>query len=332
MTRFSSSIAAALTLAWVMACGGDDKNSLVVNPDADLDASTGNGGNSNGGNSNGGNSNGGNSNGGSGGIEDMDASAPDASLNPTPDAAAGAGPGSNDAGADSGVTDGGESDAGDADAGPVCGNGDVEGTEGCDDGNTVSGDGCTADCWALELTQTVTVGPTLATAITDDAYAGTLVSMTCVDLVAGAWTGASISAVEVELGITHTWIGDLVIKLISPANTVVTLMSRPGLVEFADDGTSGVGEDSNLTSASPITFVQGAAASAENMGAGLTNGQTSCLSNAICEYSPNAGAATPLTLAAFNGQSSPGTWQLCVGDSGAVDTGTIDAVTLTIEH
>ena len=28
----------------------------------------------------------------------------------------------------------------------ICGNGQVEGAEQCDDGNTVDGDGCSADC------------------------------------------------------------------------------------------------------------------------------------------------------------------------------------------
>ena len=34
---------------------------------------------------------------------------------------------------------------------PVCGNTTVEAGEGCDDGNTVAGDGCAADC-TLEVT------------------------------------------------------------------------------------------------------------------------------------------------------------------------------------
>lgn len=36
--------------------------------------------------------------------------------------------------------------AGETDPGPVCGNGLVEGEEKCDDGNTLDGDGCSADC------------------------------------------------------------------------------------------------------------------------------------------------------------------------------------------
>src|SRR5207247_11148368 len=50
---------------------------------------------------------------------------------------------------------------------PPCGNGVVEGTEECDDHNTVSGDGCSATC-QLENTSAVCAGiPTVSgTAIT----------------------------------------------------------------------------------------------------------------------------------------------------------------------
>jgi len=56
----------------------------------------------------------------------------------------GSSPGPTDSGVDAGV------DAG-ADAGPLtCGDGERQATEACDDRNTRSGDGCTADCSAVE--------------------------------------------------------------------------------------------------------------------------------------------------------------------------------------
>lgn len=325
MTRFSSSIALGLTLVWVLACGGDDKNSVVVlGSDAGPDAGT-----------SGGSGNGGQANGGAG--TDQDAMAPDGSVN-APDGSLldGGSTGSSDSGVvDSGTSDGGYADAGDAgDAGSaVCGNGDVESGEGCDDGNTDSGDGCSADCWAFELTQTVTAGPGLALAIPDGTYAGTEGTMACVSLVAGTWAGDDISSVTVQVGATHSWIGDLVIKLISPANTVVTLLNRPGFAETADDGVEAtVGGPANLSSAAPITFSESAGLSAEAMGTGFTSVEVVCVKDAVCSFLPNAGAATAGTLAAFTGQGSPGTWKLCVGDVNTLDTGSIDAVTLTIEH
>ncbi|RKH52498.1 DUF4215 domain-containing protein [Corallococcus aberystwythensis] len=64
--------------------------------------------------------------------------------------------GTTDAGAtDAGATDAGATDAGTTDAGAdpidagspsICGDGVKEGNEGCDDGNTTSGDGCNASC------------------------------------------------------------------------------------------------------------------------------------------------------------------------------------------
>jgi cysteine-rich repeat protein len=55
-----------------------------------------------------------------------------------------------DVGMDAGPADAGEpdagSDAGPPDTGPVCGDGELEGTEACDDGNRRADDGCSADC------------------------------------------------------------------------------------------------------------------------------------------------------------------------------------------
>ncbi|RKH82531.1 DUF4215 domain-containing protein [Corallococcus sp. AB045] len=92
---------------------------------------------------------------------DVDAGA-DAGTQPEDDAGTDAGldagtmdAGPEDAGLDAGTVDAGTEDAGTTDAGtdpvdagslPVCGDGKKEGNEGCDDGNTTSGDGCNASC------------------------------------------------------------------------------------------------------------------------------------------------------------------------------------------
>ncbi|MEO0324894.1 MAG: DUF4215 domain-containing protein [Myxococcota bacterium] len=63
----------------------------------------------------------------------------------------GAGPGDGFVGPDMTVSDGpGRRDLGDMRADPTCGDGLVEGDELCDDCNTTSGDGCAADCSAIE--------------------------------------------------------------------------------------------------------------------------------------------------------------------------------------
>jgi subtilisin-like proprotein convertase family protein len=133
-----------------------------------------------------------------------------------------------------------------------------------------------------------------------------------------------------SVAMAHTWVGDLVVKLISPANTVVTLMSRPGVVEAADDGTAAGGDSSNLVIGFPVTWKDGAAVSAENMGNTIANAGNVCQNDGICVFDPNAGAATPGKLAAFIGQAGPGTWKLCVGDGGLGDIGSIDQVKLVV--
>jgi subtilisin-like proprotein convertase family protein len=129
----------------------------------------------------------------------------------------------------------------------------------------------------------------------------------------------------------HTWIGDLVVKLVSPDGTVVTLMSRPGYAETADDGTGGAGTDDNLTRTAPVTFQGGATTSAEDMGLGDDNA-TVCEDDGICTYTANHGAAAVGNLTTFVGKTIAGTWKMCVGDAAPGDTGTIDRVTLTISN
>jgi len=212
----------------------------------------------------------------------------------------------------------------------TCGDGSITGSEQCDDSNTANGDGCSSTC-ACETTRTVTSGPGLNLAITDNAYAGTLATMTCANVVVSSVTGCpqTITSLSVVLGMNHTWVGDLVIKLVSPAGTTVTLMSRPGFAETADDGTGGPGTNADLVNASPVTFVQGAGTSAENMG---SSGAVVCQGDGICQYAPNNGAAPAGNLTTFAGQMSAGTWKLCVGDAEVGDVGSIDQVKLNFAY
>ena len=96
-------------------------------------------------------------------------------------------------------------------------------------------------------------------AIPDDTYDGTLGSMACLD-VTGVDT--TITDLNVEVGITHTWVGDLVIKLVSPSAEVLTLMSRPGFDEGVDDGSGCCGTSTNMDFTAPVTFDDAAAVSA----------------------------------------------------------------------
>lgn len=141
-----------------------------------------------------------------------------------------------------------------------------------------------------------------------------------------------VTKVTAEIAIGHTQCGNLVIKLRGPDNTLITLMSRPGANEAADDGAgAGGGDMSDMVSSSPVTFDDAAVASAESMGSGPP-GQSVCQQSLVCDYHPDHGAATgPTTLsAAFDGKSATGTWRMCVGDADNNDTGTFHSWELRV--
>jgi cysteine-rich repeat protein len=211
----------------------------------------------------------------------------------------------------------------------VCGDGIKAGAEQCDDNNVVSGDGCDSTCHS-ETTQIITAGPGLAAAIVDNAYAGTLASMTCVNLVVPPFPLNNVASATIQINMSHTWIGDLTFKLVSALGTTVTLMSRPGFADVADDGTGASSESSNLVLGFPIMFQQGAATSSETMGSLGGTAWRVCQDDGICTFAPNNGSAPAGDLTSFNGQAANGTWKFCVGDGGAGDVGSIDKVVLTL--
>jgi subtilisin-like proprotein convertase family protein len=181
---------------------------------------------------------------------------------------------------------------------------------------------------------TYTVGPGLAVGIPDNAYNGTLATMASVPI--SVPDSATIADLNVTVAMRHTWVGDLTIKLVSPTGTVVTLVSRPGQAEAADNGADPpFGEPSNLIIASPITYDDSAANSAEDMGTTPTDLDTNgvnCQTDLICTRAPDPGAAVAGNLTTFNGQDTSGTWTLYIGDGGQGDTGSIDTVTLTFTN
>ena len=168
------------------------------------------------------------------------------------------------------------------------------------------------------------------TAIPDDTYDGTLATMLCETITVSGVTSSVFSA-SLETAITHTWVGDLTIKLQNPNGDILGVMSRPDLAEAADDGTECCGSNSNFSAADPISFLDGAAVSAEAMPAGFADVNI-CTDDGICEYSPapDSVANPPATFADLGTGSANGDWNLCVGDSGAGDTGDLTAATLTV--
>lgn len=134
----------------------------------------------------------------------------------------------------------------------------------------------------------------LPVAIPDNVNAG--VTST---LIAGA--DVTLSDVDVRVEIDHAWVGDLHIKLRSPAGTEVVLLDRPGV-----PGPGGGCGNDDLN----VTFDDAAALVLESHCAGTTPWY--------------AGDAKPAELlSAFNGQSSLGNWVLTVSDRAGQIVGTL---------
>jgi len=155
-------------------------------------------------------------------------------------------------------------------------------------------------------------------AIPDDAYDGTLGSMfsSMVTVPPGEPDGDIIKDIFVEIEINQTWIGDLVIKLDGPAG-LMTLMSRPGYLETADDGTGCCGSSADWLYVE--WFDDTGPDISENMG----NYGTPVPANMVWE--PDGGVLGPMSLlATYGGTNAVGNWTLYVGDSAGGDAGVLN--------
>jgi hypothetical protein len=173
------------------------------------------------------------------------------------------------------------------------------------------------------------VGAGMCLAIPDGVYNGTPASMTCRDI-AVTGDGATITDLNIHLAVDHGAAGDLVFKLFDPsASRVVTLLSRPGLQESADDGSGCCGVDTDLSSSFPLQFDdQSEGPSSEQLGPDLG---TACADDGVCSYQPFSGAASPGGLGVFNGLAlTDGVWKMCVGDASLGDVGQICDASLEI--
>ncbi len=117
----------------------------------------------------------------------------------------------------------------------------------------------------------------------------------------------SASAGDPNVGLDHTWIGDLEIRLTSPANTTVKLVDRPGANPLAMNGRN---------FCNTVFDDQGGGGSIEAI---TPAGQ------------PYTGTYTPAeALSAFNGQAPNGTWTLRALDWATPDTGNVRRFSLVI--
>ncbi len=171
-------------------------------------------------------------------------------------------------------------------------------------------------------------------AIPDDGYDGTTSATSmacCVINPIDFGSGTTISDVNVAIRATHTWVGDLTIKVTSPVGTVTTLMSRPGLAEPADDGSSCCGDSSNWNG-DAITFddQDPGGVSAEDMGSTIDTAEIICADDGVCSHIPFPDMGPGTNLSDFDGEDlAAGPWLVCIGDSGGGDTGDLVDATLT---
>jgi hypothetical protein len=117
--------------------------------------------------------------------------------------------------------------------------------------------------------------------------------------------GCTAAPGATTVGLNHTWVGDLIVTLTSPAGTTVTLMNMPG-------GASNAGDN----------FCQTAL---DDEGGGFS------IQNVTAGGAPYRGSFRPAgALTAFRNQNPNGTWFLTVSDAASQDTGAVRAFTLSV--
>jgi MYXO-CTERM domain-containing protein len=178
-------------------------------------------------------------------------------------------------------------------------------------------------------------GTGLALAIPDNAYAGTLGSMVSHSIVVPDIGANTIADINVTIGMSHTWIGDLTIKLVGPGGQVLTLLNRPGSAA-ADTGVdSPFGQSDDFTFANLIAYddeATGGAAELMNSTSDSFIGGGAGADSGSYTPGPVGGLGGELaSFAGYDGLSAVGNWTLYIADSAAGDTGTLDQWSITID-
>jgi MYXO-CTERM domain-containing protein len=153
-------------------------------------------------------------------------------------------------------------------------------------------------------------------AIPDNSPAGVSGLLTATNV--GSPTISSFNSLTIRMG--HTWAGDLVITLTSPAGTTADVI-------VGNSGNFGSSSSSTAPGLADYTFVIGGGALTAVSGlipAG-TYGTFSAANGTVV-----APGATGLSFAAFNGENLNGNWTLTARDLAAGDTGTIDSWSMDI--
>jgi subtilisin-like proprotein convertase family protein len=143
--------------------------------------------------------------------------------------------------------------------------------------------------------------------IPDNGYDGTLNSMAAATL--NVSHGGTIDGVVATMGVNHTYLGDLVIKIESPSGTLITLME-------------GLSDSSNLHAAFPLSFVEQLAPPVATMGSTISSFEDVCADDGICSFLPTE------SLSAFHAEPAIGNWTFYFGDTEPSDAGSVVTVGL----
>lgn len=136
----------------------------------------------------------------------------------------------------------------------------------------------------------------------------TTVSTTDIPLEIEGLDGAVITDLNVELEISHTWVSDLAVVLVSPQGTEATLFIAPGTFCAGNDIDLTIDDEANLT-ANDLAF--------------------QCLDQ-VPAIEGEFQSASPLSI--FDGENPNGTWILRVNDFAAGDGGQVQNITLEISQ
>ena len=171
----------------------------------------------------------------------------------------------------------------------------------------------------------------IALELPDGAYDGTLNSMACqeFDVVNDPDGVEFYGDVALTIGLDHTWIGDITVKVMNPQGKLLTVFNRPGGPVLPDDGTSCCGDSSDLLKTHPLTFKNGGAFEPMNMGKSIGASAVVCKDDLQCEFKPDHGLGPGLDFNDFLGDPVTGNWKVCLGDSGNADPGLLDSVSLS---
>ena len=136
------------------------------------------------------------------------------------------------------------------------------------------------------------------------------------------------NSLTINLDLTHTWIGDLVVEVETPANTKCVLLKRMGATGATPD--TDCGDNSNFVAGNILSF-KSSNTTLIDYAAGTTaynipSGNYAPTGVGPTDY-PNTYSLCNLTTF-FNGVSVNGNWKLNVRDSGGGDTGSINSWSL----